>query len=130
MFCYLYFCPTNKKTLQDSKTQNGKTHLGVLKFKCVNVFDSKDTFPICSHSHALALCCEPKVRVVTFVPSIQKLWNDKRAYCLVKRFFKKIPKVLYRGPRFGRVKTWSQNKYNTYLLYSSLLVLLPLAQVY
>jgi hypothetical protein len=61
------------KNVQDSKTENAKTHLGVLKFKCVNVFHYKDIFLICSHSHALTLGCEPKAKLVTFVPSIQKL---------------------------------------------------------
>jgi hypothetical protein len=130
MFYYLYFCPTNLKLYKTPRPKMGK-HI----WECWNsslwmCVDVKDTLPICSQSHALALGCEPKAKVVEFVPSIEKLWNDKHAYCLVKGFFWTITKARHRGPRFGRVKTWSQNKSNTYLLYSSLWVLLPLARVY
>lgn len=117
----------NLTRFQDPKWENPFGSVEIEVCECV---DSKDTLPICSHSHALALGCEPKANLVTFVPSIQKLWNDKPAYYLVKGFFLTISKARYSGPRFGRVKTWSQNKSNTYLLYSSLWVLLPLAQIY
>lgn len=92
------------KTLQDSKTQNGKTHTWMLKFKLVNVFDTKDTLPICSHSHALALGCEPKAKVVEFVPSIENLWNDKHAYCLVKGFFGQLQKRDIEAQGLGGLK--------------------------